>query len=574
MGNANDYFVSRLSYSVFPITIPDAGRGKRREIAAQIVSGMYPVSLEDKRLVLRRNGVRGSYLVFVIDATARSNIFRSSTLYAARLARRTGLREGEVVVFDATYIETLTIVSGRVASSVARARIPTSDSAPTTRRSPESVSSGAGAILCAMDDAAARSIAERAGIVPLSFPEGLVSVVTEAAYALFPLASRFVRVAGILSLVMALFLASLAASRVADRAAEAAREAETRRNALEREKADSARQESLRAEYERLVAEYTLRVLARPHDPYSTLSLVHNAIGREPKLRKMEMKGSGITVSLVTNYPVPVVAALERNPYLYDLSFQDNETDRTKPGLFITASVRYPKLRETDGNITEKIAYVRELLRELSERSEKMPVLVSGYFDYLASRAAVTDCRLERVESLEEEGFVALSFLAKGSIRSILRFLKVTCTGTAKLSYRSATIEYLRESDSVVLTGVILTEIKAKAGEIETSNDLMQRSARKEPADLLGLFYRTDAVSVNDSASKSPRRETTVERASWLRYMGYVRDDKGESLYLRNDRDGSTLRVGHSNEGSDGVVRTTGSEIELLMNGSRYIIER
>ncbi len=579
MNDANDYFASRLEIPVFPISIPETGRGKRREIAGQIVRGMYPASLEGKRIVLRRNGARGSYLAFVVDNTARSGLFRSSTLYAERLARRTGLRDGELIVLDATYEETITFSSGSVASTVARFRGESSRAESARRNAKDAgsrrtASTGDIVILCDRADASARSQAERSGIVTRFFPEGFVSIVTEAWYSLHPLNARFVRATVALSLVIALLLASFAVTRVADRAVAAARVAEEKRVALEREKAESARRETLRAEYDRLLAEYTVRVLTRPHDPYSTLSLVHDAIGNEPKVRKIEIKDNDIAVSLVTGYSVPVVASLERNPYICDLSFQDYGADRTKPGLFITASVRYPKLREEEGNLPEKIANLRERLSELSDRDRKMPSLVSGYFDGLVTRARDTGCSLERVESLEEGGYVALSFLARGTARSVLRFLKDTSTGASRFVYRSASVEYFRESASVVLTGVILTGIKAEATDRETSSELILRSARKSPADLTGLFYRADIAAANDGLPKGPRRETTRERATWLRYMGYIRDGNEESLYLRNERDGSTLRVGRSSGGSDGVIGTTSGEIELLLGGSRYVIER
>ncbi len=570
MGKGIDRFASRLEYSVFPVIIPEAGRGRRREIARQIVRGMYPSSLEGTVLMLRRNGTGGSYLAFVADASGRSGLFRSSTLYAAHLARRTGFRDGEIVVFDATYVEKISLLAGSVASTVARSR----KAEPSGRLSMNPCVENGTMVICDKGDELARSIAERAGIAPSFFPDGLLASVTEAAYSLRPFSSRFVRSMGALALALTLFLASFAASRIADRAAEAAREAEARRSELEREKAESARQESLRAEYDRLLTEYNIRVLSRPYDPFSVLSLVHDAIGGEPKVRKMEMKGNDIAVSLFTNYPVPTLASLERNPYVYDLVFHDYGADRTKPGLFVTASLRYPKLREADGDLAERIADVRNRLRELTDRADKSPSLVSGYFDDLVSRARAAGCRLERVESLEEGGYVALSFLAKGPARSVLRFLKLTCTGENRLSYRSASVEYVQERSTITLTGLILTGIQAESGDRETASELMHGLARKDPAALTGLFYRADVTMVSDVAPKGPPREPSVQRAQWLRYMGYVHENDEELLYLRNELDGSTLRVRRSVDGSDGFLRATAGEIELLLGGLRYIIER
>ncbi|MDR2181213.1 MAG: hypothetical protein LBN92_00875, partial [Treponema sp.] len=130
----SENFVDRVLYSVFPLELPSLSRKARVRAAREELARWYPESIDDKTLVVAKNGRAGHWLalVFETDCETEKNDRKNdrendplslSTLAALKIAADSGgTAVREMALVTEKWIEYLAFDSGRVTFSAVRER--------------------------------------------------------------------------------------------------------------------------------------------------------------------------------------------------------------------------------------------------------------------------------------------------------------------------------------------------------------------------------------------------------------------------------------------------------------------
>lgn len=558
-------FKSRLTYSVLPIELPPVFFGKRAVVARQIVAGMYPGDIRQKRIVLRKNGGRGRYLAFLLDGKKTKDPELSSTLFLKRLQ----LADAVAIYCGKEYCEVLRIEKHSIIST----NVYLSDKI-------ESVASAIGSeckvLLFSGEERneCAESFSKEFNVPVQRVRDSFFRFVQQPLYSLSILNCRSLR-------LLLFFILFSFVSFTSIHTASSYKESEQKRLVEERNEYERLLQEEekrriqeLTERYSNLVKEYELLIKSLPYDPYLVLSILHDTMGSEPKIRSLSVNANEISISLYTRNPIGVIKRFENNKYIYNLDFHSDLEKDGRNLMVLNLLLKYPEY-SSDNKLEDKVNELELLVKKMSQRKQSVPGTLAEYQDYLYSLANNSKTSIKQIGTSINNGEFYLSFVSQGRPESVYRFLNQLGKGEKALFYNNLILQYENNSKKITLQSIFPTGIVKSGSEKVIGLHETDKLTLKKPVDMAlnytapKILHRT--IVQNEKVEVVQKK---VKNANWLVYMGYLIDAKNDKIFIRNTRDGNVISLSKTDGTHDGYIRKIEDEAEIILNGERYTIKR
>lgn len=550
---------------MLPIELPPVFFGKRVVVARQIIAGMYPGDIRQKRLVLRKNGGRGRYLAFLLDGKKAKDPELSSTLFLKRLQ----LADAVVIYCDKEYCEVLRIKKRSIIS--------------TNVYLPDKIESVASAIgreckvlLFSSEERneCAESFSKEFNVPIQRVRDSFFRFVQQPLYSLSILNCRSLR-------LLIFFILFSLVSFTSIHTVSSYNESEQKRLVEERneykrllQEEEKRRIQELTERYSNLVKEYELLIKSLPYDPYLVLSILHDTMGSEPKIRSLSVNANEISISLYTRNPIGVVKRFENNKYIYNLDFHSDLEKDGRNLMVLNLLLKYPEY-SSDKKMEDKVKELELLVKKMLQRKKSVPGTLAEYQDYLYSLANNSKTSIKQIGTSVNNGEFYLSFVSQGRPESVYRFLKQLGNGEKALFYNNLILQYENNTKKITLQSIFPTGIVKSGSEKVIGLHETDKLTLKKPVDM-ALNYNAPKIQhrtiVQDEKVEVIQKK--VKNANWLVYMGYLIDEKNDKIFVRNTRDGNVINLSKTDGTHDGYIRKIEDEAEIILNGERYIIKR
>ena len=345
-------------------------------------------------------------------------------------------------------------------------------------------------------------------------------------------------------------------------------------------KADEQRENK---RHDELVSRYNEILLSIPYDPYSVLQIVTVAVGKGSTITGLSIHENEFTLNLETENPVQVIEAMEKNPLVYNLHFDESAgsafssgTRTVKRKLVITACLYYHKYVDIDGSpfaetndaLEKKIANAGDTL------SPENKMRLSDYLWIIQEIARKSGVSVDSIQTSEQNGTLAIRFDMAGKSRTVIEFLRRSCDSLETFKYTSANIRFMPDSGSMELDGIIRTELETGISSDKAKDVAGSSQSVVDVSSVLSSFNTRMQISPDSSSENSSAVRKEAESVPWLVFMGTVAGKDGNCIYVKNLRTNEITRFSESAEGSGGYKTIGSNKFEICLNNTRYLVSR
>ena len=576
-------FIPRSEYQVFPLELPPLSKKEKEQAVQNKLRALYPGKLEDKYIVIRPNGKRGSYLVFVFNDSMRNDPLTISTLAACKLCRKG--RRNCVIAFD-NWIEYLVLEDGRVLSSLVtfiagRLEDQLADNVEIWFDSSEysqtetTPKKNLVEVFCAADDCPDGLLNETESfIIKYTSLEKALVPFPRYSWSCFPDRLKQVklrrRVYAVSAFVFAVILAFCIRNWHEKKDAEKAAQREASRLAA----LEAAAQRALEERLSNLKEAWERQLLEQRVGVYATMETLASCLSPAIRLSSASMKDDG-SFRLEGNSidAIKALKSLQDHPEIQSADIgtivMDEGTER-----FTANGVVKQRLLSPGNNLTdiEKITWYEDAMSD-SWRSEAAPETAAAAAEQIRELLKKHRLAFTRFRYLEAHGGWAIECTLSGTAVQFVQALKEV---DESAPYTSMSITGLETRNRQNGLDGVLTFFVRGPGENNQSREYDEHPSVAKIAMLYGMPQVRPAVPEQPQQMAEIKvietNPTESEYFGTLEYVGFIEASDGRHhIYIKDTDTGELFRLTEGNGNYSYTIDGSGTIIARLDGFSNSI---
>jgi hypothetical protein len=576
--NAED-MLPRPSYSLFIMTIPHLRGKELRQAVQNHLVGMYPGSLENKSIAIKKNGhEKWSYIVFILEYGADKNLAPSSTLFLAYYF--TGKSANAVYVYD-NWVEFALIEKGKIISSIVKLRndIEILSIAPQIfDNNAENID-----IFCKSEEAHFFDGALFHGKIVLhQIDQELNSVNAEKIY-LFdkfnPGRKRKIILFALLILSataaggLALYERHKSLLEEADRIIKLQ---EQQKLQSEAEKRDLLLLTELRQQHNEIVKN-------KKTGPFEVAEAIALSLDSQSGIISATIQDGFFQLEANAQDALEILKAFENNRRIRSPMLQQAHPLNGMERFSISGTV-IPEIEAIDQYlpIGEQINQLKERIQDYeNSQNDKIKESPSNFGVNIRSLALKWGCRINSYQYLNAQEGKEIEFSVQAPSNRFFAFLQEASQGNNGWVFALVQIRNLAPQNALSVVFRVRAETIIDNA-FEPAPDMAALSRDNEPISVARIsrnYYapapyvprQTADPPAASPAPPLPRRE----QAAWLEYVGTISDnDNRQYIYVKNTQTGLLLKLAEFGEGDMRYRSLSSGNFEAQMDGKLYEIRR
>ncbi|MCL2128899.1 MAG: cell division protein FtsL [Treponema sp.] len=574
---------NRTSYSVFIIEIPRL-RGKERKNAIyNYLNGLYPGDLEQKTIVIKKNGnKKWSYIVFVLDIDKAKIIkpIPSSTLFISRYFSG---EDGNVVFISGEWMELFIIEKGSIIKNAVKQRDGILFS--------ETMQDFFGTELSKLYIFCHEK--ERLYFFEQEYPFAALIKILETEqrkiisykWSFFDNLSFERKLQKVFLLLFILISASTSIyyiyqyrKSIEGELRQKRQFEETQRQLLEEERKDHQLLAELLERYNDIINKKTATV-------YETIEVIANCLTHESRIVSATIKDGFFQLDLTSSDALIILKAFEENRSVYSPQLQQVHPENNRERFSLSGTVM-PDIIEPNTSLPlkEQLAFLAFLLEEFDINKQNSSLLqASSFGKNIRTLLEKWRCTVNSYQYLNTENGKEIEFSINASSIRFFGFLQEASMDNSDWIITLLQIRNLAPEN--MLSVIIRIKAENITDEPFDFPDEYIESAPL-PVERISRNYYT-AAAVQQQAIQSlpepeeppsippPSPSPVVEQASHLVYVGVIRDNlNNEFIYLKNTFSGEMYKLEEGDSRDMQFTIIPSGNIIAIIDGKKYEIKR
>lgn len=484
----------RTQCSVYILELSGKLPSKRQSVALSLLRSIHPTSLDGKEIAIRKNPhSKNEYICIVYPDYFEKPIF--TTFLAVEAAKKDF--SGTILFKTNDFTEKLDFKNGSLKSSSL-----TNDTA--TQGTDSSV---------------------------IITPESKIFITKK----LFNII--FIILLLISALFISIYLHSLSAMH--------AENARIQNEILEQKKQQAQIVSEKKKFLESLEKKYNDLYKNRKTSPYNVIELIHKSIDKKASVKTLSITGNDFVLEAEGKDSTVVLSAFEQDGNIQNAGIQHIIREAGKDLFTLTGTVTLPfEEPEPTLSMEEKIKFYLDK-NEAMMLSENLTASQSEYIN--DTRNLLRKCSLEptAIQNMNAENGVQSEYTVYGNILSLMDFLYQA--NEKNISFSTIRIQQ-QEKET-------LSTFRIKLPPSEESKISPSELQEFSPNEVARTFRKTQQKSAVQRQHKAviPQQKTQAERdikaASFLSFIGQVKNGTQITAYIKNKRTGEILKVPFTEEG-------------------------
>jgi hypothetical protein len=569
----------RPSYSLFIVDIPHLRGKELRQAIQNHLVGMYPGSLENKIIAIKRNGrEKWSYLVFILEYGSDKNIAPSSTLFLANYF--SGRDANAVYVYD-NWVEFVCIEKGKINSSIVKLRDDIEIALMAGEifdKNTESID-----IFCKSEEA------HNFNDNQFNFKAVLHQIDRELRSVNAEKISLFNQLnPGKKKRIIALAILTLCAMAAGgfalfERHKSLQEETDRIRKSQEKQKLLSEAEERELLLLTELRRQHDEIVKNKKTGPFEVAEVIALSLNSQSGIISATIQDGFFQLEANAPDALEILKAFENNRRIRLPMLQQAHPLNGMERFSISGTV-IPESEaiDQDNPIGEQINQLKEQIQEYeNSQNDKIKESPSNFGVNIRSLALKWGCRINSYQYLNAQEGQEIEFSVQAPSNRFFAFLQEASQGNNGWVFALVQIRNLAPQNALSVVFRVRAETIID-NPFEPAPDMAALSRDNEPISVARIsrnYYapvpyaprQTANLPAASTAPPAPRRE----QAPWLEYVGTISDnDNKQYIYVKNAQTGSIFKLLESSEGDMRYRLLASGNFEAQIDGKFYEIRR